>query len=1311
MLIAELNKLRLIALLAVGLLVPWFGLNNADAQASDPVVSITSVSGGNRVELTEGEELYVTLWLNVSPTATQALTVKLRTEDIGALTDSFSSVTLADISIDVTVSANDAVHPFVVSVVNDRIAAEPIRTANIVVEAGDGYIVSDTANTVEIAVEDDDVATVSISPVRDRVTEGDTIVFKVTQDLATDQATSINLALTHNGDFFSMDTLNFGNREGINLKLTNRNQRNGKVYYYLDRNGNSNPDDLDRITHTLLDNLLNNGDHTVNTQSDGHDGSDDARSVIIDNYALVLPTVTEIQAFLAAGIPDGWSDSGFYWAAGFGSHFDPVRHEGVHIATNSGVAGVENANYSVFFQVLTSRRVISVNLPAGQPPMGTVMVEVATIDMDDPITDRSLVATLVGTSHPALKIGDPSSAEVVINALIPLSIEATPGTFDLTEGESTQLSVSVSRIEGSEVTINVEAPEGLSVSASELTFSSSSPDPKVITVTAVEDDRYTGDRSETLTLTADDYPMATVTVDITEDDLLPIGLIVEPTELNLVRFTNTMIEVSADVDAILNVETEGAVRLTEGRTSDNLALRAEEVTQIQIEAVGEGDGTVSFRVSRDGKKPKTAVVSVTVTRPTLVISEVSALAIDLAARTAEELAVRVNAEAGVPNDVILTATVIDTKDVVYRWTTWGWWGRWTETVTTGTENVRVSRHDFSVGTENVSVSPMERTDVSVDTPTSFIVNGLDAGEAMLRLTASHPDYESASTEVAVSVYLPPVGLIVSTTALEVVVGMSETFTVTATASTLTWIWATSGNSEIASMEKITLAVNSSQLSGQTYEENGLVDRPLPIEVHGVNIGMTTVTIEAVADGHAETATVMVEVVDTLRIETDSDRLSLVEGGDGTQLSVGVNRIEGSEVTINIEAPPGLSVSASELTFSSSSPDPKVITVTAVEDDRYTGDRSETLTLTADDYTMATVTVDITEDDLLPIGLIVEPTELDLVRFTNTMIEVSADVDAILNVETEGAVRLTEGRTSDNLALRAEEVTQIQIEALGEGNGTVSFRVSRDGKKPKTAVVSVTVKRPALVISEVSALAIDLAARATEELAVRVNAEAGVPNDVILTATVIGATDVAAVSPSEITDVPADTLATFTVSGLDAGNTRIRLTASHPDYESASTEVAVSVYLPPLEVVVSPTVLEVVVGTKELFTVAVRDNTFTSVWVRSGNSEIASLPLEGYRGPSGFVGWSVGFMGGQYGPRVYPWQGTDGEYSVAYYVVGVNIGMTTVTVTAEADGYAAGTATVMVEVVDTLRIEADSDMLSLEEGDNTQVSVSVNRIEG
>ena len=36
-------------------------------------------------------------------------------------------------------------------------------------------------------------------------------------------------------------------------------------------------------------------------------GNDDERSVIIDDYALVLPTGTEILAFFATGIPGGWN--------------------------------------------------------------------------------------------------------------------------------------------------------------------------------------------------------------------------------------------------------------------------------------------------------------------------------------------------------------------------------------------------------------------------------------------------------------------------------------------------------------------------------------------------------------------------------------------------------------------------------------------------------------------------------------------------------------------------------------------------------------------------------------------------------------------------------------------------------------------------------------------------------------------------------------------------------------------------------------------------------------------------------------------
>ena len=61
--------------------------------------------------------------------------------------------------------------------------------------------------------------------------------------------------------------------------------------------------------------------------------------------------------------------------------------------------------------------------------------------------------------------------------------------------------------------------------------------------------------------------------------------------------------------------------------------------------------------------------------------------------------------------------------------------------------------------------------------TMFTVEGLDAGTATLTLTARHPDYDlNEYTDVAVSVYLPPVGLSAST-ALEITVGTTEALTI------------------------------------------------------------------------------------------------------------------------------------------------------------------------------------------------------------------------------------------------------------------------------------------------------------------------------------------------------------------------------------------------------------------------------------------------------------------------------------------------------------------------------------------------------
>ena len=656
------------------------------------------------------------------------------------------------------------------------------------------------------------------------------------------------------------------------------------------------------------------------------------------------------------------------------------------------------------------------------------------------------------------------TATVMVEVVDTLRIETNSDMLSLEEGDSAQISVSVSRIEGSEVTINLEAPPGLSVSASELTFSRSSPDPKVITVTAVEDDRYTGDRSSTLTLTADGYTMATVTVDITEEEPPPVGLVVSPSPLGVVigmseTFTvaveegvRTVIWMRSGNSEIASLPFEGywgpdgfvgrSLEFTGGRYSGSQQSNP----RFEVHGVNIGMTTVTVTAVADGYAAGTATVMVEVL-------DILRIGTD---------SDRLSLEEGDNTQVSVSVNRIAASEV--------------------TINIEAP--------EGLSVSPSELTfSRSSPDPKVITVTAVEddryTGDRSETLILTADGYTTATATVTVDITeddLPPLEVAISPSPLGIVIGMSETFTVAVEEGVRTVIWMRSGNSEIASLPfegywgPDGFVGRSLEFTGGRYSQQS---NPR-FEVHGVNIGMTTVTVTAVADGYAAgTATVMVEVVDTLRIETDSDMLSLEEG-DNTQVSVSVNRIAASEVTINVEAPEGLSVSPSELTFSRSSPDPKVITVTAVEDDRYTGDRSSTLTLTADGYTMATVTVDITEDDQPSLGL-----------------------------------------------------------------------------------------------------------------------------------------------------------------------------------------------------VVSPSPLGVVIGMSETFTVAVEEGVRAVIWMRSGNSEIASLPFEGYWGPDGFVGRSLEFTGGRY-------SGSQ-QSNPRFEVHGVNIGMTTVTVTAVADGYAAGTATVMVEVVDPLRI--------------------------
>ena len=100
-------------------------------------------------------------------------------------------------------------------------------------------------------------------------------------------------------------TLTFPTTTGLTLRLDNKitSTDGKKIYYLVDANALDGNNDYDDLSHDDLDALLYDGANTLITQRvtpdnpDGHDGSDDERSVIIDGYALILPTLAELMTF------------------------------------------------------------------------------------------------------------------------------------------------------------------------------------------------------------------------------------------------------------------------------------------------------------------------------------------------------------------------------------------------------------------------------------------------------------------------------------------------------------------------------------------------------------------------------------------------------------------------------------------------------------------------------------------------------------------------------------------------------------------------------------------------------------------------------------------------------------------------------------------------------------------------------------------------------------------------------------------------------------------------------------------------------
>ena len=161
----------------------------------------------------------------------------------------------------------------------------------------------------------------------------------------------------------------------------------GKIYYYLDADNSGDGDSPDLLDHSALDGLLHNGTDTDDTQEGRpHDGSDDARSVRVGAYTLILPTLTELQTLRTDRgntYPFSWGN-GFYRSATRPSVGIPDNRHHIYDLGNASeqVVNDDGTEAYVAFQVLSvvpisfdsanyvvSEGTTTITLVAEQPPV------------------------------------------------------------------------------------------------------------------------------------------------------------------------------------------------------------------------------------------------------------------------------------------------------------------------------------------------------------------------------------------------------------------------------------------------------------------------------------------------------------------------------------------------------------------------------------------------------------------------------------------------------------------------------------------------------------------------------------------------------------------------------------------------------------------------------------------------------------------------------------------------------------------------------------------------------------------------------
>ena len=696
---------------------------------------------------------------------------------------------------------------------------------------------------------------------------------------------------------------------------------------------------------------------------------------------------------------------------------------------------------------------------------------------------------------------------------------------------------------------------------------------------------------------------------------------------------------SVAVDAMLSIQTRDAVTLADDSNFVSLNLIGGTSTRIGIFGASVGDGEVEVTANGigagTGAEQEILTVSVMVSTPTLVITGVPAN-INLLTREETEFIVSVRAEAGEPGNVALTA-VIDDENVA---------------------EVRLRTINVEAGTMMATV-----------TVTGFNV----AGNTTLTLTAKHSDYETEIIKVPVNVSLRPLELIVVSSPLVIVTGMSEELTIGVSA-------------DPAVTEDVTLKVavnDEDRIEGLADEYVLIGETSTEITVTGGSIGMTTLRIEAAADGYTTTrASVSVEVLEVLSLVVTPARFNLAEGVS-SPLSVGVNRLGAGAGADEVEVEIMLEGSGLEVTRSSLSVTDAVapaVTVTATEDTDYTGNRDATLTFTATGYTTATVTIRIIDNEDPPIELSVMPSPLVIVTGERAELMLTVTPTAMITIisDNDNIASVAESAAAFELEGGANNSARINVSGGNVGNTTLTIEASMTGYTTETATVDVDVLESLRIVATPVSVVL-VAGGASTQINVSVSRVVGESVRVDIDASV----GLRVPSSVTLTNLDAIEVEVTALAGA-SGTATVTFTASDYAMATVTVRVAPPPLLPTIGLVVEPDALEIVTGESAELTITATPTAM--ITISSGDAGIAFVADAEFELQEG-VETTIDVFGG-------------------------NVDTTTLTITAAAEGYTDTTVSVAVNVLESLRIAATPvSVVLVAGGDSTQINVSVSRVVG